>query len=159
VARLTPERLDVLGLPMLAISHQSMDSSVSVAKVAALLVWTGETLGIDAFGGTSPAFDLAPGAYWNRYWSCTQRGSGGMLTDGAIVGGARLEQTVELAAHLGGCSRPGRTLMGPPQGTQQRESEDEEEHEQEHMEVHEESSWLENEQKGEFPFRKKNKEP
>jgi len=49
--------------------------------------------------------------------------------------------------------------MGPPQGTQQRESEDEEEHEQEHMEVHEESSWLENEQKGEFPFRKKNKEP
>ena len=77
-----------------------------------------------------------------------------MSTDGAIVGGARLEQTVELAAHLGGCSRLGRTLMGPPQGTKQRAREDEEEHEQEHMEVHEESSWLENELKGEFPFEK-----
>jgi hypothetical protein len=38
--------------------------------------------------------------------------------------------------------------MGPTQGTQQREREDEEEHEEEHMYVHEESSWLENEQKG-----------
>jgi hypothetical protein len=88
-ARRTSERLDRFSAAMLAIPDERMDVGVSDPEVQTLLIGTGETLGIDAFGGTSPAFDLAPGAYWSRYWSCTQRGSGGMSTDGAIVGGAR----------------------------------------------------------------------
>src|SRR5260221_18045 len=133
---------------MLAVPDQCMEGSVCDPEVQTLLIGTSETFGIDPLGGSPSAFHLTPGAYWSRYWSCTQRGSGGMSTDGAIVGGARLEQTMERRAHLGGCSGLGRTLMGPTQGTQQREREDEEEHEEEHRYVHEESSWLENEQKG-----------
>src|SRR5215469_13439739 len=61
VARLTAERLDPLSMPMLAIPDERMDVSVSDPEVQTLLIGTGETLGIDAFRGTSPAFDLAPG--------------------------------------------------------------------------------------------------
>jgi hypothetical protein len=42
----TSKRLDPLGMAMLAISHQSVDSSVSDAKVWALRVRTGEALGV-----------------------------------------------------------------------------------------------------------------
>src|SRR5512140_3306078 len=103
---------------MLAIPDERKPVCVSDAAVRALLIGTSETLGIDAFGGTSPAFDLAPGAYWSRYWSCIQRSSRGMSTDGAIVGGARLEQTMERRAHRGLCSGLDKTRMGPAKGTQ-----------------------------------------
>jgi hypothetical protein len=59
----TSKRLDALDLAMLAISDQSVDGSVSDAEVRALVVGTGETLGIYPFGSTPSAFDLAPGAY------------------------------------------------------------------------------------------------
>jgi len=65
-ARLTTERLDALGLAMLAVSHQSVDSSINVAKVAALPVRTGEARGVDAFGCSSAAFHLTPGTHWQR---------------------------------------------------------------------------------------------
>jgi hypothetical protein len=65
--------------------------------------------------------------------------------------------------HLGCCSRLGRTLMGPTQGTKQREreqeEEQEEEHEQEHLVIHLESSWLEMRSRDRFLLRRKNKEP
>jgi hypothetical protein len=49
---------------------------------------------------------------------------------------ARLEQTVEPGAHLGSCSRLGRTKMRRTKGAKQREREGEEEQEQEHLVVH-----------------------
>ena len=54
---------DQLSLAVLAIANQRVKVCIGVAEVRALSVWTGETLGIDAFGGTSPAFDLAPGTH------------------------------------------------------------------------------------------------
>jgi len=47
---LTAEGLDLLGTTMLAISHQSMDGSVCDTTVWALLVRTGEALGVDPSG-------------------------------------------------------------------------------------------------------------
>jgi hypothetical protein len=119
-ARLTAERLDPLSMPMLAIPDERMPVCLGDPEVQTLLIGTGEPLGIDAFGGASPAFDLAPGAYWSRYWSCTQRGSGGMSTDEAIVGSARLEQTMQCRVHRGLCSGLDKTRMGPAKDTQQR---------------------------------------
>jgi hypothetical protein len=46
---------------MLAIPDERVNLCIGVCEVGALRVGTGETLGIDAFGGTSPAFDLAKG--------------------------------------------------------------------------------------------------
>jgi hypothetical protein len=69
VARLATKRLDQLSLAVLAIANQRVKVSIGVAEVRALSVRTGETLGIDAFGGTSPAFDLAPGSHRRRRWS------------------------------------------------------------------------------------------
>jgi len=65
-AGLAAKGLDLLGMPMLAISHQSVDVSVCDPGVRALPVRTGETLSVYAFGGSPPAFDLAPGAYRQR---------------------------------------------------------------------------------------------
>ena len=97
-AGLTPKGLDVLGSPMFAISDERMDVGVSDAEVHALLIGTGVTLGIDAFGGTSPAFDLAPRAHRRRRWLHTRRGRGGETTGGTIVRAAGFEQTVQRAA-------------------------------------------------------------
>ena len=137
-ASLTAKRLDQLGLAMRAISHQGVEVRIGVPEVRTLLVRTGEALGEYAFGGSSPAFDLAPGAYWSR--PSSRQGSGGMSTDGAIVGGARLEQTMERFAHRGRCSGLDKTRMGPAKGTQERQREDEHDHEQVHMQVQEEST-------------------
>jgi len=63
--RLTTERLDALETAMLAIPDERVNLRIGVCEVGALRVGTGVTLGIDAFGSTSPAFDLAPGAYRN----------------------------------------------------------------------------------------------
>ncbi len=60
----TSERLDVLRLAMLAISHQRVEVSLGDAKVRALLVGTSEALGVHSLGGSLPAFHLTPGAYW-----------------------------------------------------------------------------------------------
>src|SRR6266487_4316821 len=66
VARLTAKGLDRLSTPMLAIPDERMDVSVCDAEVRAQLIGTGETLGVDAFGGSTPAFHLTPGTYWRR---------------------------------------------------------------------------------------------
>src|SRR5713101_248494 len=104
---------------MFAISDQRVDLSIGDPGVWALLVGTGETLGVDAFGSTSPAFHLAPGPHRQRRRSSTRRGSEGETASGAIIWAAGLQQTVEPAAHLGGCFRLGRTRMGPAKRTKQ----------------------------------------
>jgi hypothetical protein len=65
------KRLDLLSMTMLAIPNQGMNVSVCDAEVRALVVGTGEALGVRAFRGSPPAFDLAPGAYRQRRWPHT----------------------------------------------------------------------------------------
>ena len=57
-ARLTTERLDPLGLAMLAIAHQSMKGRVCDAEVRTLLVGTGEAVTGYPLRGSPPAFYL-----------------------------------------------------------------------------------------------------
>src|SRR6266699_2870396 len=79
-ASLTTERLDLLGLTMLAIANQRMNVSVCNPEVETLVVGTGIALGVHALGGSPPAFDLAPGTHRSRHWLSTRRGSGGETT-------------------------------------------------------------------------------
>jgi hypothetical protein len=58
--------LDPLGTAMRAIPNQGMDVSVCDPRGGALVVGAGEALGVYAFGGSSAAFHLAPGAYRSR---------------------------------------------------------------------------------------------
>ena len=102
-AGLAAKRLDPLGTAMLAISDQRVNVSIGDPEVRALLVGTGEALGVDPLGCSSAAFDLTPGTYRRRRWPSTRRGSGGETTGGAIVWAAGLQQTVERGA-LGPCS-------------------------------------------------------
>jgi hypothetical protein len=90
-AGLTAKRLDLLGMTMLAITNQRVDLGIGDPAIRALRVGTSKALGVHALGGSSAAFDLAPGAYRPRHWLSTQRGSGGETTGRAIVWAARLE--------------------------------------------------------------------
>jgi hypothetical protein len=54
--------LDLLGLAMPAIAHQSMNVSIGDPAIRALLVGTGETLGVYSLGCSPAAFHLTPGA-------------------------------------------------------------------------------------------------
>jgi len=111
-ASLTAKRLDLLSMTVLPIPDESMDVSVCDPKVQTLLIGTGEALGVDPLGCSSPAFDLAPGPHRQRRRSSTRRGRGGETASGAIVWAAGLEVTVEHGAHLGSCSRLARIRMG-----------------------------------------------
>ena len=97
-AGLTPKRLDRLGMTMLAIADQGVELRISVAEVLALLIGTGEAFSVDPFGSSSPAFHLAPGVHRRRSRSHNRRVGAREATGGAIVWGARLEQTVKRAA-------------------------------------------------------------
>jgi hypothetical protein len=68
-----------------------MNGSIGNPDVQTLGVGTGEAVGVHALGGSSPAFDLAPGAHRRRRWLHTRRGRGGETTGGAIVRAAGLE--------------------------------------------------------------------
>ena len=116
---LTTKGLDVLDTAMRAISDQGMSVSSGDAEVRALLVCTGETLCVHPLGGSSPAFDLAPGPHRQRRWTRTRRCIGGVTAGGAIVWAAGFEQTVEPGAYLGCSSRLGRTRMEPAKRTKQ----------------------------------------
>jgi len=59
----TSERLDPLRMAMLTISDQSVNLGIGDAEVRALLVGTGEALGVYTLGCSSAAFHLTPGAY------------------------------------------------------------------------------------------------
>jgi hypothetical protein len=95
VAGRASKGLDPLSATMLAIANQRVNVSLDDAEIRALLIGTGETFSEYPLRGSPLAFDLAPGAYRSRCWSCTQRGSRGASTGRAIVGGAGLEQTVK----------------------------------------------------------------
>jgi hypothetical protein len=62
-------------------------------------------------------------------WRSTRRGSGGQTTDGAIVRGAGLEETLDQRSPLR-CLRRGRLKREPAKTPKQREKEEKEEHEQ-----------------------------
>ena len=123
-AGLTAKGLDALGAAMLAIPDESMDGGVCDPKVWALWVRTGKALRVYVFRDSPPAFDLAPGAYRSRNWPCPLEGRRGETTSWAIVWAAGLQHTGKPAAHRVLCSRPGRTVIGPTQGTQRRQRED-----------------------------------
>jgi hypothetical protein len=71
VTGLTPKRLDLLGMTMLAVANESVDLGIGDPAIPALRVGTGVALGVHAFGGSSPAFHLAPGAHRSRRWVFT----------------------------------------------------------------------------------------
>ena len=48
---------------MLAIPDEGVDVRICDPEVRALLIGTGVALRVDAFGCSSPAFDLAPGPH------------------------------------------------------------------------------------------------
>jgi hypothetical protein len=85
-------------MAVLAISDQRVDLSISDPVVWALLVRTGEALGIYAFGCSSAAFDLAPGAYRRRCISHKRRVDGGDTTGMAVKWGSWLEETLNCGA-------------------------------------------------------------
>jgi hypothetical protein len=62
------KRLDPLGMAMFAIPNQGMNVSICDPEVRALVVGTGETLGVYVFRGSPSAFDLGPGAHRERRW-------------------------------------------------------------------------------------------
>jgi hypothetical protein len=132
----TSERLDLLGMAMLAISDEGVDLSIGDAEVRTLLVGTSEALGVHSLGCSPPAFHLTPGAYWRRGRLHAWRGE---TAKGAIKRGARLEQTVDQSP-----SAPywcmGKLKMRPRKATKQREREEKEAHEQkqENVESHNE---------------------
>jgi hypothetical protein len=68
VAGLAAKGLDLFSVTMLAIPNQGMNVSICDPEVRALVVGTGETLGVYAFGGSPPTFDLAPGTHRQRRW-------------------------------------------------------------------------------------------
>jgi len=94
VASPTAKGLDALGLAMLAIPDKCVDVSVGDPEVHALLIGTGESLGVDPLGRSPPAFDLAPGTHRRRSRSHNRRVGAAEATGGAIVWGARLQETV-----------------------------------------------------------------
>ena len=59
---LTAKRLDALRMAMCTIPNQGVDVSVRNPGVQALVIGTGEALGVHPFRGSPPTFDLAPGA-------------------------------------------------------------------------------------------------
>src|SRR5260370_20812255 len=111
------------------------------AKVRALVVGTGEAVGVHALRCSPPAFDLPPGAHRRR--AHTRRDGAREATGRAIAWGAWLEKTLYRGAF--GCScRMGRTMMGPAKWTKPQESEHEEEQrqEQENMKGHKDTLGL-----------------
>jgi len=96
VAGRASKGLDPRSRAMGAIPDEGVDSSVCNPGVLALLVGTGEALGVYPLGCSPPAFHLTPGAYWCRGRSHT---GGGEATDGTIKRGAWFEKTLHRGAH------------------------------------------------------------
>jgi hypothetical protein len=92
-AGLTAVRLDLLRTTVLAIADQRVELRIGIAEVGTLRVGASEPFGVYAFGGSPPAFHLAPGSHRRRRSSSTRRGKGGQTTGGAIVWATGLEET------------------------------------------------------------------
>jgi len=73
-----------------------MDVSIGNPGVRALLVRTGEALGLDPLGYSSAAFHLTPGTYWRRRRRFHHRRVGAAeAAVGAVKWGAWLEKAVD----------------------------------------------------------------
>ena len=94
---------------MFAVTDQSVDVSICDPGVWALLVRTGEALGVYPLGCSPAAFHLTPGTYWRRGRSHTGAGE---ATDGTIAWGAWLEKTVDCGVQRH-CFRVGKAMMEP----------------------------------------------
>ncbi len=105
--------------------------SVCDPGVEALLVGTGEALGVDPLGRSSPTFHLAPGAYRRRGRAHTRREVAAEATSGAIKWSAWPQKALDRGAH-GLCFCLRRRMMGPVQMTQLCQEEHEEGQKQEH---------------------------
>ena len=81
-------------LAMLAIPNQRVDPIIGDAEVQALLVRTGEALGLYPLGCSSAAFHLTPGTYWRRRRFHHGRVGAGEAAGRAVKWGAWLKQTV-----------------------------------------------------------------
>ncbi|MGZ3646386.1 MAG: hypothetical protein ACXVCM_21350 [Ktedonobacteraceae bacterium] len=66
MAGLTAKGLDALGLAMFAISNQCMNVSIDDAEIRALLIGTGEAVGVYPLRCSPAVFHLTPGTYWRR---------------------------------------------------------------------------------------------
>ena len=66
-AGLTPKRLDLLGMTMLAIANQRVDLGIGDPAIRALRVGTGVALRVDAFGSPSATFHFTPGTHRCRH--------------------------------------------------------------------------------------------
>ena len=95
VASLTTERLDVLGLAMLAIPDEGVDVSIGDAEVRTLMVGTGEALGVHPLGCSPPTFHLAPGTNQRRSRSHSKRRGAREVTGRAIKWSVWLEKTLD----------------------------------------------------------------
>jgi hypothetical protein len=135
VAGLAAKGLDALGPAMLAIANERMSVSIGDPAVPALQASTSETFSVYAFGGSSAAFHLEPGAHRPRRWASTRRGSGGESTSRTIVWGAGLEQTVECAA-LGPSPWMRRLKRKPAKTPKKHQTEEDHEQEPEDMKGH-----------------------
>ena len=62
----TSKGLDAFGLTVLAISNQCMNVSIGDSEVRALLIGTGEAVGVYPLRCSQAAFHLTPGTYWHR---------------------------------------------------------------------------------------------
>jgi hypothetical protein len=137
VAGRASKRLDALGMAMRAIPNQGVDMSFGDPGVPALLVGTGEALGVHLLGRSPTVFHLTPRSHRRRHRPHDRRVGAGEVTGGAVKWGAWLEKTLERDTP-GCCCRLDRTMMGPTKGTKprEREHEDKQEQEQEHMKSH-----------------------
>jgi hypothetical protein len=83
--------------PCLPSPTRRVESSVCHPGGPALLVGTGEPLGVDPNASSPAAFHLTPGAHRRRHRLHNRRVGAREATGWAIVGGAWLEQTAERA--------------------------------------------------------------
>jgi len=82
---------------MLAISNQGMEASIGDSEVGALLIGTGEALGVNPLGRSPATFHLTPGSHRRRFHH--RRVGAGEAAVGAVKWGAWLEQTADHGVH------------------------------------------------------------
>src|SRR5712692_11025804 len=99
VAGLTAQCLDPLSMAMGAIPDQGVNVSICDAGVRALLVGTGEALGVHPLGRSPAAFHLTPGSHRRRRKPHNRRVGAGEATGGAVKWGAWLEETLGCGMH------------------------------------------------------------
>jgi len=86
-------------MAMLAISDQGVDMSIGDPGVRALLVGTGEALGVHPLGRSPAAFHLTPRSHRRRCRPHNRRVGAGEATGGTVKWGAWLEEMLGCGMH------------------------------------------------------------